>query len=357
MPFFLFEADSLSLKKRTMREAAFWETASGKKVRCLLCPHRCLIGEGQTGVCRVRENQGGKLVSLVYGCLAALHADPVEKKPLYHFYPGSRILSVGTPGCNLHCNYCQNHSISQEWDPDRLGEEVISPAMLAEKSAGIPGNLGVAYTYTEPTVFYEFMAETSAQVHRAGLKNVVVSNGYINPLPLERLLFHADAFNIDLKSFEDSFYRKVAGGSLAPVLESLKIIARSGKHLEVTYLLIPGLNDDASLFEKLTVWMASELGEQVPLHISRYFPAWKQNAPPTPLSLMECFHRIAAGNLQWVYCGNLPEKDFSVSRCPGCNALLVERDRYSIRIAKLGKDGSCLLCGRKLPFLLRGEKQ
>lgn len=336
-----------------MQEACFWDVEQDENVRCRLCPHQCLIPEGHIGICRVRINKKGKLYSLVYGHVSGLHVDPVEKKPLYHFFPGGQILSVGTKGCTLHCSFCQNHTLSQgywEVSPER---HVMTPALLAEKASIIGGNIGIAYTYNEPVVFYEFMMDTCRLVHRAGMKNVVVSNGFINPAPLEKLLLHADAFNIDLKSFEDGFYRKVAGGALTPVLNTLKRIARSGRHLEITWLLIPGLNDSPDLFEKMTNWIAEEVGDQVPLHISRYFPAYQLDVPATPVAMMERFHELACRKLRWVYSGNISDEKTESSWCPDCKALLIKRDRYSTELVNLEKDGKCSRCGTSHPFILQ----
>jgi pyruvate formate lyase activating enzyme len=335
-----------------MQEALFYTREPDEKAGCLLCPHSCLIANGHAGICRVRKNVEGKLYSLVYGHLAAIHSDPIEKKPLYHFHPGSRIMSIGTSGCNLRCSFCQNYHLSQEKHfiaPETAG---ISPEELVAKAAGLPGNIGIAYTYNEPTVFYEFMADVSLLAGTKGLKNVVVSNGFINPAPLAKLLPLTDAFNIDLKAFDDDFYRKVTGGSLEPVLNTLKAIIMAGKHLEVTFLLIPGLNDSVSGFESMTSWIATELGEQVPLHISRYFPAWKQETPPTPLSLLEEFSAIARKKLSWVYPGNIAGSKASSTWCPSCGSLLIRREQYSTGIIGLSQDGKCNRCGYGVPIVL-----
>jgi pyruvate formate lyase activating enzyme len=335
-----------------MQEALFYTKEPEGNVRCLLCPHHCLITEGRTGVCHVRKNISGKLVTLVFGNLAAIHTDPIEKKPLYHFHPGSRILSIGTAGCNLHCSFCQNWHLSQG-EPESPGEKSpLSPESLVAQSAEIPGNIGIAYTYNEPAVFYEYMTCVSRLAKIAGLKNVVVSNGFIDQEPLEKILPDIDAFNIDLKSFNDDFYRRITGGKLEPVLDSLKSIVHAGKHLEITFLLIPELNASQDEFREMVSWIASELGSHIPLHISRYFPAWKLKNPPTPVSMMETFTAIAGEKLNWVYPGNVSGSRDSSSWCPGCGALLIRREQYYTVIVNLDREGKCNRCGLNIPVIL-----
>jgi len=279
-----------------MKEAQFWMVEKDGAIRCTLCPHECLISDGKAGICKVRKHERGKLYSTVFGIPAALHIDPIEKKPLYHFYPGHRILSVGTKGCNLRCRFCQNFSISQSGQEQFPAENFIYPESLANQAAAIEGNLGIAYTYNEPTVFFEYMLETAREIKARGMNNVVVSNGYINRSPLETFLPFADAFNIDLKAFSDGFYRKLTGGTLTPVLETLKAIVFSGKHLEITFLVIPGFNDSVSEFEMMTDWIANELGSVVPLHLSDTagytLPVCRDSCPETSVRLYrECRNR------------------------------------------------------------------
>jgi pyruvate formate lyase activating enzyme len=326
-----------------MRKALFWSAEQDQKVKCLLCPHECLIAQEQAGICRVRKNLNGTLFSMVFGEPVAIHTDPIEKKPLYHFHPGKHILSIGTFGCNYHCTFCQNYHLSQK------GHESGSTIRknteeLVRDAAEIPGNIGLAYTYTEPTVFYEYMLETAEAVHSAGMKNVMVSNGFINSEPLERLMPLMDAFNIDLKSFNDDFYRKLTGGRLEPVLETMKSIVKAGKHLEITHLIIPGLNDSESEFLCLTDWIIEELGADVPLHLSRYFPAFKLSLPPTPLGTLKHFASLAAEKLHFVYTGNVSTKDFSSTYCPHCHSLLIERHVYKVLVTGLTSEGRCGSC-------------
>ena len=335
-----------------MQEALFYTKEPENKISCQLCPHHCLIEEGHTGICKVRKNISGKLFSLSYGNLAAIHTDPIEKKPLYHFHPGSRILSVGTAGCNLHCSFCQNWHLSQGQPEPPVERSLVSPESLVLKATEIPGNIGIAYTYNEPVVNYEYMAGVSRLAKLKGLKNVVVSNGFIDQEPLEEILPHIDAFNIDLKSFNDDFYRRVTGGRLAPVLQSLKAIVHTGKHLEITFLLIPELNDSQNDFREMISWIVSELGSDIPLHISRYFPAWKLNIPPTSVSMMEIFTAIAREKLNWVYPGNVSGGRDSSTWCPGCRALLIRREQYNTEIINLKREGKCNLCGLSIPVIL-----
>lgn len=328
-----------------MREALYYEKATGSSVRCLLCPHFCTVAEGKSGICKVRVNKGGRLLCEMYGKLAAIHSDPIEKKPLYHFYPGSRILSVGGIGCNLRCSCCQNASISQV-SPDNfhhyhptLVPELIELAVKSEN------NPGIAYTYNEPFTFFEFMLDSAAQAKEVGLKNVMVSNGFVNPEPLQEILPFIDAFNIDLKGFDETFYHDFTGGSLDPVLKSLGIIYAAKKHLEITCLVVPGENDDPVKFEEAAQWIASNLDEYVPLHISRYFPAYKINNPPTPVWVLEKFYDIASRHLKYVYLGNVQDVNRSSTRCPGCGKELIRRNNYDIKNLALSGDAKCGYCG------------
>ncbi len=329
-----------------MKEARYYKTGAGNKLTCLLCPHSCTIEEGTGGKCRVRINRDGRLWAAAYGYPVSLASDPIEKKPLYHFFPGRDILSIGTAGCNFSCIFCQNHTISQASVDDVPRQEYTGPLQVAEKARKIPGNIGIAYTYNEPVVYYEYMYDIAVHARERGLKNVVVSNGYINSRPLGELLEVADAFNIDLKSFSDKFYRDVAGGMLAPVKKTLRAIRRRGLHLEITHLVVSGLNDDEGMFREMTEWIAGELGAGTVLHISRYFPSWRFNAPATPLPLMERFYGIAGEKLKYVYTGNMPAvKGSCDTRCAGCGTVVIRRSGYSIDASGTGKDGNCLRCG------------
>lgn len=282
---------------------ALYQKKERGAVSCLLCPHRCRLQEGQHGICRVRENRRGKLWASSYGWVTALALDPIEKKPLACFHPGSRILSVGSWGCTLACPYCQNASIAHRWAPGRE----MAPETLADQALALQaqGNIGVAYTYNEPLLAYEFVYETAQAVQARGLVNVLVTNGFINPAPLQGLLPYIDAFNIDLKAFDDAFYRKVLGGSLAPVLACLTACVAAGKHVEVSFLVLADHNDDLEAFEVMCRWLA-DLSPAIPLHINRSFPShhW-QDLAPTPLDTMAAMQTIAQSYLSHVFLGNV----------------------------------------------------
>lgn len=287
-----------------MKEALFYETLEKGKVKCLLCPKGCIVLEDKDSVCGVRKNIDGKLFTMVYEKPIAIHIDPIEKKPLYHFYPGSKILSIGTYGCNLKCEFCQNYDISQEFEADEINiienvkpQEIIS---LCNKK-----NLKfVAFTYNEPTVFYEYMLDVAKLCKKNDIKTVVVSNGQINEEPLRELIKYIDAFNIDLKAFNNDFYKKICKGDLGTTKRTLEIIAAEKKHLEVTFLLIEGLNDNLGEFEQMCDYISS-LGKEVIFHISRAFPRYKMNFNMTPTALLEKFFRIAKSKIIYVYIGNV----------------------------------------------------
>jgi len=328
-----------------MKEALYYRSIGNKKVRCELCPHNCTILPGNSGICLVRKNVDGKLISEVYGRPVSIHSDPVEKKPLYHFYPGYQVVSIGTFGCNLKCEFCQNSEISQKHITDNLLsderslEEIIELAMLKQR------NIGLAYTYNEPIVFYEYMMDLAVIIKSRGMKNIMVSNGYINPEPLGELLKVIDAFNIDLKSINNDFYRKYTKSSLNPVLETISTIAQSGKHLELTFLAIPGLNDDFEELIRIIDWIVNHCGNSVVLHISRYFPAYKMNIAPTPLKTLESLYSIAKRKLNYVYLGNVQDSDEQNTLCPSCKKLMISRSGYYSTLEGLDSTGRCKYCG------------
>jgi len=335
-----------------MQEAFFYTKQENQTVRCDLCPWFCILKPGQTGSCKVRQNIEGKLVTHVYNKIAAFGIDPIEKKPLYHFKPGKNILSIGEVGCNLHCTFCQNHRISQCKASEFNGFQEITSSQLVSKALKTPQNIGIAYTYNEPFTFYEFMLETAKIVHVNELKNVVVSNGYINPEPLKKMLPFIDAFNIDLKSFAGEFYRKQTKGKLEPVLEVLKILAGSPAHIEITNLVIPGLNDNEAQFGEMVNWIASELGSDIPLHLSRYFPQHKMNLPPTSVESLETLYVLAKKHLQYVYLGNVNDEIHSSTYCPKCGETIIVRNRYNTSIQNLDKNSRCTNCGTALNISL-----
>jgi len=306
-----------------------------------------MLKNGETGKCNARTNKNGTLNADSYGVLSAIAIDPVEKKPLYHYYPGSKILSVGSFGCNLSCLFCQNCSISQE-----------KPVMHSEHSGYTPESLfsilkkeGIsmlAYTYNEPVVFYEFMLDTASYLAARNMRNVMVTNGFIEAQPLRELVKFIDAFNVDLKSFRHEFYRKITSGSLDPVLRSLEIIYNAEKHLEITYLVIPGLNDDPEDFSKMITYLASTFGPGQVLHISRYFPKFRLDIPATPPEIIEGLSSIAREQLNYVYIGNTGARFDSNTYCPGCGNLLIERMNYTTVVRGLLND-RCQQCDHVIP--------
>lgn len=328
-----------------MQEALFYTKLENQTLRCDLCPWNCILKPGQTGVCKVRTNQNGLLYTQVYNKIAAFGIDPIEKKPLYHFHPGKNILSIGEVGCNLQCTFCQNHRISQCYAEDFNGFKEISSKQIVKEALKTYHNIGIAYTYNEPFTFYEFMLDTAMFARKKGLKNVVVSNGYINPEPLRNLLPFIDAFNIDLKAFSGEFYQKQTKGKLEPVLETLKIIAKISSHLEITNLVIPGLNDDEMPFSEMVQWIAQELGNEVPLHLSRYFPQYKMDYPSTPVSKLEKLYDLAKQHLQHVYLGNVSDTKRSSTWCSNCGNELVSRSHYNAITSGIDESGHCVKCG------------
>lgn len=283
-----------------MKEALYYEKLGGSSVHCHLCPIECRITEGSSGACQARSNRGGVLYSDIYGKAASYSLDPIEKKPLYHFHPGEFIFSIGTRGCNLHCDFCQNWRISQDKD---VPVEDVSPGSVVSM-AKESGSFGIAYTYNEPFIWYEFVLDSARLAVENGLKNVLVTNGYVNIEPLESLLPLISAMNIDLKAFNEEFYRKVCGGRLKDVLS---VIERSSAscHVELTTLIIPGLNDSPEDMKMEAEWIRDKTGADTPLHLSRYFPCYKMELPPTPVKTLERLRDVAMKSLKYVYLGNV----------------------------------------------------
>lgn len=291
-----------------MIEASFYIEQENEEVICELCPHHCRIRPDKIGICRVRKNEGGKLYSLNYGVVSSASLDPIEKKPLYDFMPGSKIFSIGSVGCNLQCVFCQNWQIATaSVEAVKFSEKEVTPAAVVEAAlAMVPkGNIGIAYTYNEPTVWFEFMRDIAALAKENGLKNVMVSNGFIERKPLEILLDLIDAFNIDLKGYSNDFYRRLTKSELDSVLHTLKTIAKHGNHLEIAYLVIPQENDDPEEFRKTMLWIKENLGDNISLHVNRYFPCYKLKTPPTSLEKIEELYQIAKEILPRVYKGNV----------------------------------------------------
>lgn len=321
------------------------------RVQCLLCPHHCIIPDGGTGSCRVRRNENGSLIAETWGMLSAVNFDPIEKKPLYHFYPGRTILSLGSVGCNMTCKCCQNWQISQTSAAGYPSGRTITPPEILKLSASRKDNIGVAYTYNEPAIWFEYMLDVARLVSKSGQKNIMVSNGYINEGPLMDLMQHMDAFNIDLKGFSEDFYRRFAGAGLAPVLHSLELIRKAGRHLEITCLIIPGLNDDVSAFSRLISWTEEKLGPDTVLHMSRYHPAHKLDIEPTPPHTLEVLYKIAREKLSYVYVGNILLKDYQDTQCSRCGETVIRRTGYRIEINSLTDKGMCKVCGQSIVLL------
>ncbi len=330
------------------KEASYYELDPTGQLQCRLCPHQCLITDGQTGRCRVRQRRGDHLISLNYGHVAALALDPVEKKPLYHFFPGSQTLSFAGAGCNFSCRNCQNHSLSQI----AAASTRFGTAMSARDIVGMALENGIAsisFTYTEPTVFYEMMLECAKSARQAGLKTILVSNGFINPEPLAELIPFLDAANIDLKSFSDEFYQTICGGCLEPVLGTLQRLHAAGVWLEITTLLIPGHNDDPAELDELISFIAA-LDRQIPWHVSRFFPQFHlDTVPSTPAAqILHLLERAQKLGLQHLYAGNLDQSDRHDTICPQCRTVLIRRSGYRINSRALKKDGCCSVCQTKL---------
>jgi pyruvate formate lyase activating enzyme len=332
-----------------LHEAKYWQSLDNGRIECLLCPQDCKIADGQSGLCRGRVHKGTKLIAESYGRVTSVALDPVEKKPLYHFFPGKRILSAGTYGCNLRCQFCQNCEISQQ-SPPNVSYEEISPEDLVAMARS-QRSIGIAYTYNEPFIWYEYVYDTSVLARQNGLANVLVTNGYVNPKPLAGILPLVDAMNIDIKAFTDDFYRKIAGGSLAPILETVKASVKAGVHVETTTLIIPGYNDSPEELQALADWMAGELGPDVPAHLSAYFPRYKFKAPPTSVDDLRKAYDILKKKLSYVYMGNVVCDEGCHTCCKKCGAVQVERFGYSIKRVNIKKDGSCGKCGSQNCFV------
>jgi len=336
-----------------MKAAMFYESMTENRVRCNLCNHRCKIKERKRGICGVRENRGGKLYSLVYGKIIAEHIDPIEKKPLFNFLPGSRAFSIGTVGCNFHCKHCQNSDISQY--PHAHGGEIIGQGRTPDQivtAAKAAGCETIAYTYTEPTIFYEFAYDTAGLARKEEIKNVFVSNGYISAEAARQIAPYLDAINIDLKAFTDKLYKEVCGARLKPVLESIRLMKALDVWVEVTTLIIPGLNDGEQELRDIARFVKS-VGPEVPWHVSQFYPAYKLlDRPTTPVATLRRARDIGMEEgLRYIYEGNVPGEGGENTHCYACGALLIERYGLTLTRSCL-QDGKCPGCGARIDGLL-----
>ena len=330
------------------REAMFYEPLTRASVRCQLCPRRCVIAPDQRGNCRVRENRSGKLYTMVYGNPCAVSADPIEKKPFFHFLPGSEAYSLATAGCNLHCLYCQNWHISQ-MPPEETDNRELPPEKAVEEARD--GNCSsIAYTYSEPIVFYEYMLAMAQLAKEKGIKNVVVTSGYINPQPLRNLCQVVDAIKVDLKGFTEDFYERVCEATLEPVLRALEVIVEEGVHLEIVNLVVPTLNDGEEDLRGLAQWIRRNLGPDVPTHFIRFLPEYKLDSlPPTPVETLTRAQQIAqAAGLNYVYVGNLPGHKGENTYCAHCGEPLILRMGFTVMLNHI-EEGKCIYCGNSIP--------
>jgi pyruvate formate lyase activating enzyme len=332
--------------KAGMREAMF-QDQSARGVMCRICPNECVLKEGELSKCNNRKVIRSKLYTLAYGDPCSVNVDPVEKKPLYHFLPGSRAFSIATAGCNLVCLNCQNWTISQT-SPDKTRNYDLTPEMVVSECKD-KGCESIAYTYSEPVTFYEYVYDTASIAKKEGIKNIFKSNGYIYPEPLKKLCSVIDAANIDLKAFSESSYLKLTGGKLQPVLDSLKVLREMGIWLEITNLLVPTWTDNTDEIRKMCKWLVSNGFSKTPLHFSRFYPIYKlEQLPPTPVDLLNKAARIAGEEgMVYVYTGNAPGNEISDTRCPNCKSIVVVRQGFRVSSNTL-KNGKCDKCGTKI---------
>lgn len=332
------------------KEAMFYRTLEGQNVQCFLCPRQCIISEGKRGFCRNRENQKGKLYSKVYGKPCVVDIGPIEKAPLYHFMPGHSRLCLTCASCNLRCKYCHNWHLSQK-SLEELNHHSYSPRDIIQqaKNHKLPS---VSFTYTEPTVYYEYLYDISMMAKQKGLKTSIVSNGYIRKEPLLKLLSVLDAVKIDLKGFSEKFYEEVCSASLNPVLESLITIKKNNTWLEIVNLVVPTLNDDPRMIDEMCQWIRENLGMDTPLHFTRFFPNYKlTHLPATPISTLESAYETAKKNgLRYVYIGNVPGHLRNSTFCPSCNQRVIHRAHFDVLEIEMAK-GKCKFCGFPLQGL------
>ncbi|MDZ7372801.1 MAG: AmmeMemoRadiSam system radical SAM enzyme [candidate division KSB1 bacterium] len=335
-------------KDLSVVEARFYEKLPNRKIRCKLCPRECVIDDQERGYCGVRENRGGTYYTLVHSRPVSIHVDPIEKKPLFHFLPGTEALSLATVGCNVECKFCQNWQISQV-RPEQMEAYEASPALIAEL-ARESGSPTIAYTYTEPVVFAEYMYDCAVEGRKRGIRSVMISNGYIQREAMLELCSVLDAVKIDLKAFTQRFYTELVAGELKPVLDTLKLLVSRRMWTEIVYLMIPTKNDAKQEIREMCRWIVSELGPDVPVHFTRFYPQYRlRNLPPTPLATLRMAREIALEEgIRFAYIGNVPGEEGENTYCPHCHVVLIRRAGYSILENNL-RAGRCSKCGEKIP--------
>ncbi len=336
-------------------EAAHWEALADSRVQCRLCPRQCQIADVERGYCGVRENHGGRLQTLVYGALCSANVDPIEKKPLFHYLPGTTAFSVATAGCNMECKFCQNWQISQ-FRPEQVESVDVPPDKLvaACKTRGVPT---IAYTYSEPVIFYEYMHDSAAAARQAGIGSVMISNGYIREEPMRRLCRHLTAVKIDFKAYSDRFYTDWCAGELKPVVATLKTLKDVGIWFELVILIIPTLNDSPDETRAMSRWVLEHLGPDVPMHFTRFRPTYRvTHLPATPIATLDRCRRIALdAGVRYVYAGNVPTHPGENTSCHGCHELVIKRVGFRIAENRL-KDGRCPKCGARIPGVWSQEQ-
>ena len=344
----IFKGDAPAKPWKWHTVARYQKKLPGNRTSCGICPNRCLLSPGDRSVCRSRVNIDGTLYSLAYGDPCAVHIDPIEKKPLFHFKPRTTAFSIATTGCSFRCLNCQNWQISQQRPEDVKHTELFPPEVV--KAAIDAGTRSVAYTYSEATTWFEYMTDTAALAKKAGLSNLWISNGYINQKPLDELCGLIDAANVNIKSYSDAIYRKLNGGRLHPVLNTFKTMHRRGIHFEMTNLVVPGYVDDPDMVKRMCGWILETLGPDHPLHFLRFFPQYRlDRLPPTPVSVLTRFREIAMSEgIHYVYVGNVPGHEGSNTYCHNCGKLLIERIGYNIPVFDI-KNGRCMYCKTPIP--------
>ncbi len=328
-------------------EARYYKKLDNRKIQCQLCPRECVIDDLERGYCGVRENQNGTYYTLVYGKPCSANVDPIEKKPLSHFLPGTLAFSIATAGCNVFCKFCQNWEISQS-RPEQIRNYDMPPEKVADL-AEVYQCKSIAYTYTEPVIFTEYMYDSATKGREKGIKSVMISNGYIKPEPMRDLLTVLDAVKIDLKAFTERFYKEMVSGELRPVLDTLVLLKENNMWTEIVYLVIPGQNDDPNELTEMCKWIAAELGPETPVHFSRFHPQYRlKNIPSTPVKTLQTARQIGIDSgLQFVYTGNIPGDKGENTYCPGCGKLLVGRKGFKVTENHIA-DGSCSYCRQSI---------